>query len=136
MFFTLSDPNTKDKDVLLSSYRRAIAAGGYECWAGQGLSLFIDSVSGKVGAKSTREQTGGMHSFRVFQGHLGKARLPRHSSSLGLVRELMNYLFASKGSMLWLRPRGKKVLCPTPDQKIARCQLLYCILWVIAQRVE
>ena len=45
-----------------------MAAGDYECWAGQGPSLFIDSVSGKVGAKSTREQTGGIHSFRVFQG--------------------------------------------------------------------
>lgn len=30
--------------------------------------IFIDSVSGKVGVKSTRGETGGLHSFGVSQG--------------------------------------------------------------------
>ena len=35
----------------------------------------------------------------VLQGHLGKAGLSRHSSSLGLVREPMfSFFFVSKGS--------------------------------------
>lgn len=40
------------------------------CETGQSLSLFMDSdsVSGKVGVKSTREETGGLHPFRFSQG--------------------------------------------------------------------
>ncbi len=42
--------------------------GGCICGTGQGLSLFMDSVSGEEGVKPTREETGGLHSFRFSQG--------------------------------------------------------------------
>lgn len=38
------------------------------CGTGQGLSLFMDSVTREVGVKPTREETGGLHSFRFSQG--------------------------------------------------------------------
>lgn len=50
MAFDPSDPNTKEMVV---SYR---VRGGviYICGTGQGLSLFMDSVSGEVGVKAKR----------------------------------------------------------------------------------
>lgn len=54
---------------MVVSYR--MTGGGFKgciCGTGQGLPLFMDSVSGEVGLKPTRQETGGLHSFRFSQG--------------------------------------------------------------------
>lgn len=58
---------TQNRVMLLYGH---IAGLQWVCMTGRGPSLFIDSVSGKVGVKSTRGETGGLQSFGVLQGHL------------------------------------------------------------------
>lgn len=69
MSFDPSDPNTKEKGSAVVSYRATVVGGGgLYIWDRSRLVFVYGQCIQEVGVKSTREETGGLHSFRISQG--------------------------------------------------------------------